>query len=136
MRLGIEMGKSLKAAGIQTPIAISTPYMDLDKLENVIASGAADFIQSSHMFLCNPELGDIIREGRGEDLVPCILCHNCRGVAFTHDFMSHCTLNPRMGMEYRADKMITPAVKRKRVAIIGGGPGGDECRAVFEAARS
>lgn len=38
--------------------------------------------------------------------------------------MSHCTLNPRMGMEYRADKMITPAVKRKRVAIIGGGPGG------------
>ena len=121
---GIEMGKSLKAAGIQTPIAISTPYMDLDKLENVIASGAADFIQSSHMFLCNPELGNIIREGRGEDLVPCILCHNCRGVAFTHDFMSHCTLNPRMGMEYRADKMITPAVKRKRVAIIGGGPGG------------
>ncbi len=121
---GIEMGKTLKAAGIQTPIAISTPYMNLEMLENVIASGAADFIQTSHMFLCNPELGDIIQEGRGEDLIPCILCHNCRGVAFTNDFMSHCTLNPRMGMEYRADKMIAPVTKRKRVAIIGGGPGG------------
>lgn len=121
---GVEMGKNLKAAGVKTPIAISTPYMELSRLEEVIASGAADMIQSAHMFLCNPELGEILREGRGEDLVPCILCHNCRGVAFTGDFMSHCTLNPRMGMEYRADKMIAPVKKKKRVAIIGGGPGG------------
>lgn len=121
---GVEMGKALKAAGIKTPIAISTPYMELDKLETVISSGAADLIQAAHMFLCNPELGDILREGRGEDLVPCILCHNCRGVSFTSDYMSHCTLNPRMGMEYRADKMISPVKKEKRVAIIGGGPGG------------
>lgn len=121
---GIPMAKELKAAGVKTPIAISTPYMELDKLEAVIQSGAADFIQSAHMFIANPDLGEIITEGRGEDLVPCILCHNCRGVSFVNDYMSHCTVNPRMGMEYRVDKMIAPVKQSKRVAIIGGGPAG------------
>jgi len=61
---GAEQSAKLKAAGIQTPIAVSTPYMDLDKLEEVIASGKADVINSNHMFMCNPRLGEILKPGQ------------------------------------------------------------------------
>ena len=121
---GADKAAELKAAGITTPIAVSTPYMDLDKLEAVIASGKADVINSNHMFMCNPRLGEILKTGEGEDLEPCLLCHQCRGVSWTGDWMSHCTINPEMGMEYRVQKMREPAACKKRVAVIGGGPGG------------
>lgn len=120
----IEQSAALKAAGVTIPIAISTPYMELDKLDEIIASGKVDMISSCHMFLANENLGEILKEGNGEDLNPCILCHACRGVSWTGEWMSHCTINPEMGMEYRKDKMIAPVKRLKRVAIIGGGPGG------------
>ncbi len=120
---GADLAGQLKELGVTTPIAVSTPYMDLDSLDAVIASGKADMILSCHMFLCNENLGEILKEGRGEDLNPCILCHACRGVSWTGEWMSHCTINPEMGMEYRKDKMIEPVKRLKRVAIIGGGPG-------------
>ncbi len=121
---GADKAAELKALGVTTPIAVSTPYMDLDKLDDVIGSGKADIILSCHMFLANENLGEILKEGRGEDLNPCILCHACRGVSWQGEWMSHCTINPEMGMEYRVGKMIEPVKKLKKVAIIGGGPGG------------
>ena len=121
---GAEESARLKAAGVTTPIAVSTPYMDLDRLDEIIASGKADMILSNHMFMCNPRLGEILKSGEGEDLEPCILCHQCRGVSWTGHWMSHCTINPEMGMEYRTKKMTEPVTRLKKVAIIGGGPGG------------
>ena len=122
-----DQAAELKALGVGIPIAVNTPYMDLDKLEAIIAGGKADMIASAHMFICNDELGDILREGRGEDLAPCIGCHICRGSSFTGDWMSHCTINPVVGMAHRLDLIVEPVTKTKRVAVIGGGPGGMAC---------
>ncbi len=121
---GAEQAAALKAAGVTIPIAVSTPYMDLDKLDDLIASGKVDVINSNHMFMCNPHLGEILKYGNGEDLEPCILCHQCRGVSWTGHWMSHCTINPEMGMEYRTKRLSEPVVRQKRVAVVGGGPGG------------
>ena len=56
-----ELSKALKARGVKTPIAISTYYKDLDSLNNVIASGAADLVAPGHLFICNEHLGEILR---------------------------------------------------------------------------
>lgn len=122
-----EHSAKLKAMGVKTPIAIATYYKDLDSLENIIATGQADMIAPGHLFICNENLGEILRSGNGEDLNPCIECHVCRGTSSTGDWMSHCTINPEIGMEHRASRMIKPVTKRKKVAIIGGGPGGMKC---------
>jgi thioredoxin reductase len=79
------------------------------------------------MFICNDELGKILKEGRGEDLNPCIECHVCRGVSFDHEWMSHCTINPVVGMAHRLDEFAEPVTRAKKVAIIGGGPAGMKC---------
>lgn len=122
-----EYSARMKELGVKTPIAINTYYKDLDHLEEIIASGKADMIAPGHLFICNEHLGDILRDGNGEDLNPCIECHICRGASSTGDWMSHCTINPEIGMEHRAYRMIKPVTKLKKVAIIGGGPGGMKC---------
>ncbi len=122
-----ELSKGLKARGVKTPIAISTYYKDLDSLNNVIASGAADLVAPGHLFICNEHLGEILRDGNGEDLNPCIECHCCRGTSSTGDWMSHCTINPEIGMEHRVKRLAEPVGKAKKVALIGGGPGAIKC---------
>lgn len=122
-----EYAAYLKAHGVKLPIAINTYYKDLDKIEAVLAAGKADLIAPGHLFICNEHLGDILKNGNGEDLNPCIECHICRGSSGTRDWMSHCTINPELGLEGRLDKIVKPVGKLKRVAIIGGGPGGMKC---------
>ena len=122
-----ELSRGLKERGVKTPIAISTYYKDLDSLNNVIASGDADLVAPGHLFICNEHLGDILRDGNAEDLNPCIECHVCRGTSSVGDWMSHCTINPEIGMEHRAKRLIEPVTRQKRVALIGGGPGAIKC---------
>lgn len=124
---GAEYSAYLKSRGITVPIAISTPYKDLDKLEEIIAKGQADFIAPGHLFISNENLGSILRNGNGEDLNPCIECHCCRGTSSTGEWASSCSINPEMGLEYRLHKIRRPVGPSKRVAVIGGGPGGMKC---------
>ena len=124
---GAEYSAYLKSKGVTVPIAISTPYKDLDKLEEIIAGGQADFSAPGHLFISNENLGSILRNGNGEDLNPCIECHCCRGTSSTGEWDSACTVNPEMGLEYRLHKIKRPPERHKRVAVIGGGPGGMKC---------
>ncbi|MCC8356237.1 MAG: hypothetical protein LJU34_00005, partial [Oscillospiraceae bacterium] len=118
------VAKQMKEAGVTMRIAIATPYMDLDKLDSIIAEGTADMISSARLFLCNERLGDILRDGNGEDLNPCLDCGVFRGTYTTGGWLSLCSINPELGKEYRVDKMIVPVKVKKKIAIVGGGPGG------------
>ncbi len=122
--LSADASAYLKSKGVKIPIAISTPYKDLDQMEAEIAAGRCDFIAPGHMFICNENLGKLLQEGRGEDANPCIECHCCRGTSSTGEWMSQCTINPEMGIEYRLPFIVKPVTKLKKVAVIGGGPGG------------
>jgi 2,4-dienoyl-CoA reductase-like NADH-dependent reductase (Old Yellow Enzyme family)/thioredoxin reductase len=122
-----ETAARMKALGVETPIFVNTYYKDLDSLEKIIADGKVDGVAPGHLMICNENMGDILRDGNGEDLNPCIECHCCRGTSSTSDWMSHCTINPLIGMEHQAFRFVEPVTKQKRVAIVGGGPGGMKC---------
>lgn len=123
----IPYARRLKELGVKIKLACATPYMDLRKMDEAITSGSCDIIMSARMFLCNKNLGEILETGEADDLCPCIECGVCRGTSPERDWMSHCTLNPRLGIEHRADRLVRPVTRKKRVAIIGGGPGGVNC---------
>lgn len=114
----------LKALGVTTPFAVNTPYMDLDKMDEIIELGQAEMIAASRMFLCNDDIGEIIEEERGEDLAPCLRCDICHGISFTGDWISSCTINPIIGRKHRMDRMVEQPGSPKRIAVVGGGPGG------------
>ncbi len=122
-----EQSARLKAAGVKIPIVVATYYKDLDNLNKIIDEGKVDGVAPGHLMICNEDMGDILRDGNGEDLNPCIECHICRGSSSTSDWMSHCTINPLIGMEHQAWRFIKPVTNLKKVAVIGGGPGGMKC---------
>jgi 2,4-dienoyl-CoA reductase (NADPH2) len=82
--------------------------------------------------IADPEWPRKAREGRLDEIVPCIACNQG---CFDHIFAAQpvgCLMNPRAGYEgeYRLDGStgltVGPAAKAKRVMVIGGGPAGME----------
>lgn len=114
----------MKAMGVKIPICGWTGFTDLDDMEAAIASGRIDMISAGRLLIANPDLGPMLEEGRGEDVVPCIKCNRCHGVSLTGEWVSVCTVNPQMGLYARIHRMVTEPVKMKKIAIIGGGPAG------------
>lgn len=95
--------------------------------EDVIASGRADAVFMGRAILCDPELPNKAKEGRGEEIRPCIGCSECVTSAM-YGGASNCTLNPELGHEL--DRAIEPAKETKKVLVVGGGPAGLEAAAV------
>jgi 2,4-dienoyl-CoA reductase-like NADH-dependent reductase (Old Yellow Enzyme family)/thioredoxin reductase len=115
-----------KAAAIKN--AVKVPIIAVAKLdavhgEQVLREGMADFIEMGRALMADPDLPNKAKEGRLDEIRPCIYCGHCqeRGTEGTY---ATCTVNPAMGREL--EYKIEPAARKKKVAVIGGGPAGME----------
>jgi len=118
----IGYAETIKKGGAKLAIGVNGGFQDLDMNERYIADGRTDLISMARNWWADPEYGKKAYEGRGEDVVPCLLCQDCHGVAGPPS--SFCTVNPALGLEHRLLRMVdSPTISRK-VAIIGGGPAG------------
>lgn len=89
--------------------------------EEVLREGKADFIAFGRQFLADPDFPNKLDRGEPENIRPCIRCNEmCMGRILVG---IRCTVNPEVGYE---GENLRPAAKPKRVAVIGGGPGGME----------
>lgn len=96
--------------------------------EKVIAEGKADFIALGRSLLADPEWPRKVKEGRFDDIRPCVGDHDgCMGRIFEGKYLS-CTVNPQTGME--REFSIQPASQIKSILVIGSGPGGMEAARV------
>jgi NADPH-dependent 2,4-dienoyl-CoA reductase/sulfur reductase-like enzyme len=118
------MAEAVKKSDPGVAVVAVSGFQDPDVCDDVIASGKADFVSMARCLISNPEYGRLVYEGRGEDVVPCIRCNVCLISSFSASRNSVCSVNPVWGLEHKIERMIKPAVDRKRVAIVGGGPAG------------
>ncbi len=95
--------------------------------EKALAEGKADLIYAARAFVSNPDYGQLILEGRDDDIVPCLRCNKCHGRGEHDPFVSVCSVNPTIGIEHRLNKLVKPVGRKKRVAVIGGGPAAMRC---------
>ena len=105
-----------------------------------VADGKIDAVGFARQFLVDWEWVKKLKNGKLDDIQPCIHCHNgCfplshyKGIAngaSVHDskHMSRCALNPMTMQNGKFD--IKPAKRIKKVAVIGGGVGGMEAARV------
>ncbi|MFA6411065.1 MAG: FAD-dependent oxidoreductase [Syntrophales bacterium] len=106
--------------------------------EKILADGKADLVGMGRALLADPELPNKAREGRMDEIVPCIACSNCLAEIMSmyrswgKGAATFCTVNPCAGKE--GEHVLEPAWKRKKVFVIGGGPAGMEA-AMTAAAR-
>ncbi|UCG82506.1 MAG: FAD-dependent oxidoreductase [Dehalococcoidia bacterium] len=112
--------------------AVTIPVMAVGKLgypelaESVLQQGKADFIMMGRPLLADPEWPHKVREGRLDDIRPCLGClEGCMGRG--GKYLS-CTVNPTVGIE--SELTIEPAEIKKTVLVVGGGPGGMEAARV------
>ncbi|MFQ5829379.1 MAG: FAD-dependent oxidoreductase [Candidatus Methylomirabilia bacterium] len=108
---------------IKVPL-ITAHIGDVLLAEQVLADGKADFIALGRALLADPELPVKAVEGRFEDIIPCIRCvQGCYDRVFVEEEVT-CFMNPATGRE--KEFKIKPAARKKKVMVIGGGPGGME----------
>ena len=86
-----------------------------------------DFVGMTRRLLADPELPNKVAAGRMEDIRPCPGCLYCRSFILKNE-PAECRVNAAMGREYAYK--TTPAEKKKRVMVVGGGPAGLEAARV------
>ena len=90
--------------------------------------GKADFIALGRPLLADPEWPNKVREGRLEDIRPCLGDdEGCAERLVAYKYIS-CTVNPQTGNE--RNFALTPAGRKKSVVVVGGGPAGMEAARV------
>ncbi len=109
--------------------AISIPVIALGRVEpehadREIARGAFDFLAMGRKLLADPHLPRKLAEGKAEQIRPCIYCYTCVSAIYTRT-STRCAVNAECGLEYQR-KNAPVAPDKKRVAVVGGGPGGME----------
>jgi 2-enoate reductase len=116
---------------VKIPVVCAGKMNDPDIAAHAVASGAVDGVGIARQLLADPQWCDKVREGRLEDIRPCIACHNgCfavshyKGNPCGFGRMGSCALNP---VTMNEEKMaLKPAAVKKKIAVIGGGIGGME----------
>ena len=99
------------------PNEVKTP----EEGEKVLESGCQDFLVLARQQIADPEWVNKAREGRSEDIRPCISCNTCmQQITIDHQPL-RCSVNPLAGREI--DNPFLPKGEGL-VIIIGAGPGG------------
>lgn len=118
---------ALKEAGVKILTEPIGGFQDPEEINELIASGKCDMIGMARAFFCNPNYGELLEQGRGEEITPCLWCNKCHGTVKPDKpdpWLSVCSVNPRFGMQHKLHRMLREPQKSKKVAVIGGGPVG------------
>lgn len=92
--------------------------------EALLEQGKSDLIAVGRALIADPEWPNKAYQGRIDDICPCISCNQgCNDRMYYQQDIS-CTVNPGVGREITF--ALTPARKKKKVLILGGGPAGLE----------
>jgi len=135
----IKRGSSIPAAGTKLGThahlseeikkAVSIPVATVGRVteawaaDEIIANGKADACMMGRANLCEPEFANKAKEGRDEEIRPCIGCLRClNGIMFGKRVA--CTINP--SFELVNEETLTEAEEKKNVLVIGAGPAGLE----------
>ena len=111
----IKYAEAFKKRGIPSLVAPISGFGDLDNIERLIADGKTDLVSMGRAFMADEDFGVKLREGRGKDITPCLMCMGCG---------MHCRVNPEADLKGEPGEPRKQPEKHKNVAIVGGGPAG------------
>jgi 2,4-dienoyl-CoA reductase-like NADH-dependent reductase (Old Yellow Enzyme family)/thioredoxin reductase len=124
----VKYARAVKEACPNLIVAVVGAILYPRDAEDIIARGWVDMVSLARAFIADPQWVIKAREGRDEDITPCLRCKNCYS-----DRNRGCTVNPRYDftpVKSPQDYPIYPwpkierADKLKRLVIVGAGPGG------------
>lgn len=108
---------------VNIPVSVVSAVLTPAQGEEIIASGKADMVAYGRAFIADPYWPKKVLEGKEWDVNPCVRCMQCYHIATNHKNVG-CTVNPRFNHTTFVPKDVPLAKTKKKVVIIGGGPGG------------
>ncbi len=109
---------------VTVPVMASNRIADPWTAEEMIRDDIADMVNLGRVLIADPEWPVKAREGRVDEIRPCIACsQGCTDRLFSAQPVI-CLANARAG--YEGERIIVQARKPKRVMVVGAGPGGLE----------
>ncbi|HHX87330.1 MAG TPA: FAD-dependent oxidoreductase [Firmicutes bacterium] len=121
----LSLAAEVKTA-VKIPVIAVGRFNEAVLAESAVQMGKADLIAWGRQSLADPELPNKVAAGNLEDITPCIACNQgCVGYMFDPDkLLVSCLVNPFCGRE--VEMKIEPAHRKKKVVVVGAGPGGLE----------
>ena len=117
-------------AELKIPVNVSSKINDPGLADKMIGEGKCDYVYIARALIADPHFPNKAREGREEDIRPCIYCNQgCVGRSFLRGTTNgtRCTVNPTAGEETRWGSWNFNRAQRKKVLVVGGGPAGLQC---------
>ncbi|MEO1223492.1 MAG: FAD-dependent oxidoreductase [Pseudomonadota bacterium] len=110
-------------------------FRTMAEAETVLAAGDTDMVGMARAHIAEPAIVAKSIAGREAEIRPCIGCNQgCAGF-LAQNLAITCLVNPRVGLEDDWPEAVSvPAAEKRRLLVIGGGPGGMEA-ALTAAAR-
>ena len=130
-KLGAPFAEALKHvakfAKVQCEAHVRTP----ENANTIVTSGQADLVSIVRGQIADPHLANKAREGRAEDVRPCLSCNQMCWGRRSRDYWISCLINRSAGREFEwGGDRFTRAVQPKSILIIGGGVAGMEAARV------
>ena len=97
--------------------------------EEILATGAADMCGMTRAMICDPEMPNKAKAGATDDIRACIGCNQACIGHFQLGLPISCIQHPETGRELQFESK-PPAITRRKIMVIGGGPAGLKAAAV------
>jgi 2,4-dienoyl-CoA reductase (NADPH2) len=113
---------------VKIPVIASNRINAPEIAEEILERGDADMVSLARAFLADEAFANKARSGDRAGINICIACNQA---CLDHYFINQpasCVVNPRAGRETQL--VFAPARRKRRVAVVGGGPAGLSCAAV------
>jgi thioredoxin reductase len=131
MKLGVSDAQAYRSVLVNALVTAEARIKTPENAQDVLSTGQADLVSIVRGQIADPHWVNKAREGRRDDIRPCISCNQlCIGRRF-RDYWSSCLVNPSVARETEWGGDIPPRASDPReVLIVGGGPAGLEAARV------
>lgn len=116
-------------AVVDVPVIVAGRINQPHEAELVLTRGQADGCAMTRALICDPQLPAKAARDEPDHIRACIGCNQACMGHFQKGYPISCIQHPETGRELRYARLPTPA-RRKRVMVVGGGPGGLKAAAV------
>ncbi|UCD08613.1 MAG: FAD-dependent oxidoreductase [Dehalococcoidales bacterium] len=125
--ISIPLTSRIKQVVGSVPVVATSRINTPEIAENSIAEGHTDMIGLVRGQIADPEFTNKAREGRVDDIR---LCIGCNQGCWESEEEATCLQNAVANKESTEYAVIKPAAVKKKVIVVGGGPGGMEAARV------
>ena len=130
-RLGTDMAEVIKTNVSHALVIAESHIRTPENAEAVLSGEQADLVSIVRGQIADPHLSNKARDGRADDIRPCLSCNQMCWGRRSRDYWISCLVNPSAGREFEWNgDRFTNSTAPKSVLVVGGGPAGLEAARV------